>query len=77
MNPTRPIRFEKYLRENLEKGVTDHLIHAVLTDQDFVRFFVHPLNVDGNAPDFFVCDNDELLPGDQPEPRSNNQQPKP
>lgn len=49
--------FEKYLAENLERGVIDHAIRVRAGEDGKPVFYIHPQGVDGDTLDFTVDAN--------------------
>lgn len=54
---------EAYLAANLERGVIDHALRASLDINGKIRFYLHPINVDGATPQFLIEGN-VLTPDD-------------
>jgi len=63
-----PTTFNNYLRLNLAKGITHHVIHAAFTGNDEVRFCAHAINADGQSSEFIISNSDELLPSTEEAP---------
>jgi hypothetical protein len=52
---------EEYFRSDLSRNVIDHSVRAQLDSDGNVKFYIHPMNVDGETPEFAVRGS-SLLP---------------
>lgn len=49
---------EKYLRDELARGIIDHQLRARINEEGVVVFYIHPAGKDGCTVDFSVKYND-------------------
>jgi hypothetical protein len=46
-----------YLKKDIDRGVIDHSLRAEYVADGVIKFYIHPENVGGETPTFFVKGN--------------------
>lgn len=66
--PRETITLDKYLRKEMAEGKIDFAFRAAETEDGHIYFYVHPQGKDGDTRDFYLNEQDQVIPVAAPGP---------